>query len=72
MALYLSVDEAVDQVNSEADAAGAASAVAQSLGAVGAYFIHACELSNFDAGELISDCLGKDEKLLLQQGRSIS
>lgn len=58
MSLYLSAGEALDHLD---DGNAHGDGYEQSLGAIGAYFIHACRLSGLPAGRLIADSFDRDE-----------
>lgn len=59
MALFLTADEALDQLGDEP--VPMTPTFAQCIGAAGAYLLHACELSNLQLGELVSEQLARDE-----------
>lgn len=62
MALFLTADEALDQLDDQPDRVTPTTPVlSQCLGAAGVYLLHACELSNLQLGELISEQLARDE-----------
>jgi len=71
LSLILSADEALDQVEDESNAPFRAAALGQSLGAVGAYLVHACELTKMQLGELISAQYEKEELELPKRAGSI-
>ena len=59
MALFLTADEALDHLENAPEPV--TPAFAKCIGATGAYLLHACELSNLQLGELISEQLERDE-----------